>query len=805
MPAWSEAAWSELAWSELAWSEAAWAELAISGVTRCPTGSATGIDTGPLAEIGSSRASSLPMDDPADLTAPRAPRRPTTMTAHGDQRIDEWAWLRNRQDPAVLDHLRAEQAYTEMATSAQRPLQDRLFAEIRSRIVETDLSVPVAKDQWWYYQRTVEGLDYPLHCRAARDDQEAPPPAVAQGSAGQSGLPGEQVILDENRLVEVGGHLSVGDLVVSPDHRLLAFSIDTTGDERFALRVINIEPAARSEAASARPGAALPPAARPGMASAPAEPGLAAGALVALITGTSYGVAWADNRTLFYTRPDEANRPFQLWRHIVGQDPGRDVLIYQEDDERFHLGVSRTKDGTHVLLELHSKVTSEIWVLTTTTPLAEFSVVIPRRPGVEYTVEHLRKQFVILTNDGAENFRVMAMASADAGSSHPRWSEVVGGRQEARIDGIDVFDRHLVVYERFEADARIRVLTIPEDGDPFAGPLGPGRLIPCPDTPSTSWGGANPDPHSHTLRYEYSSLITPRSVYDLDMDTLQTTLRKQQQVLGNFDPDAYVSQRLWADAPDGTRVPVSVVRRSDTPLDGTAACLLYGYGAYEHSIDPMFSSIRLSLLDRGMVFAIGHVRGGGELGRHWYEQGKLQDKPNSMTDFVACADMLVERGIGAPDRLVARGGSAGGLLVGGAMNLAPQRFRAVVAEVPFVDCLTTMLDDTLPLTVIERDEWGDPEADPAIYRIMRAYSPYDNVRPVRYPDVLATAGLEDPRVGYWEPAKWVQRLRAAHPDNRVLLKVELQAGHGGPTGRYDAWRDEAFILAFVLASVSIDQ
>jgi oligopeptidase B len=329
--------------------------------------------------------------------------------------------------------------------------------------------------------------------------------------------------------------------------------------------------------------------------------------------------------------------------------------------------------------------------------------------------------------------------------------------------------------------------------------------VPCPDTPSTSWVGANPEFSATSLRYEYSSLVTPRSVLDVDMDTGDRVLRKRQQVLGDFSPERYTSERLWATADDGTRVPVSVVRRTTTPLDGSAPCLLYGYGAYEHSIDPVFSSIRLSLLDRGVVFAIAHVRGGGELGRHWYEDGKLAAKPNSFTDFVACARMLVGCGRADSRRLVARGGSAGGLLVGAAMNLAPDAFRAVVAEVPFVDCLTTMLDDSLPLTVIERDEWGDPEADPEIYRIMKGYSPYDNVHPGRYPDVLATAGLEDPRVGYWEPAKWVQRLRAADPANRVLLRVELQAGHGGPTGRYDAWRDEAFVLAFVLQAMGIER
>ncbi len=722
------------------------------------------------------------MHDNTEPRPPMAERRPKSLRAHGDTRIDDWAWLQDRDDPAVLAHLRAEQAYTDAMTATMRPLRDRLFEEIRSRIVETDLSVPVAKDAWWYYQRTVTGLDYPLHCRVPRSigpDRDTPPALSAVG-AGAPGHPDEQVLLDENALAGEAAYLAVGDLAVSPGHGRLAYSVDMTGDERFTLRV-----RALTAPDSDTPAADLPD----------------------VIDGTSYGIAWADDATVFYTRPDAANRPFQLWRHAVSTDSATDVLVYQEDDEHFHLGVSRTKDGCYVLLELHSKVTSEVRALHCADPTGTFTTVMPRRAGVEYTVEHHSGTFLVLTNDGAENFHVIALPSGTPGTGTGlhTWVEVVPERPGSRIDALDVMAGHLVLHERIDGSARIRVLPLPAGPDPFAEPLDDGWLVPCPDTPSTSWAGPNPELASTTLRYEYSSLVTPRSVFDLDVGTRQAVLRKRQEVLGGFDPSAYVSDRLWADASDGSRVPVSVVRRSDTPVDGTAPCLLYGYGAYEHSIDPVFSSIRLSLLDRGAVFAIAHVRGGGELGRRWYEEGKLAAKPTSFSDFVACADMLAASGWVDGSRLVARGGSAGGLLMGAVMNLAPQRFRAVVAEVPFVDCLTTMLDDTLPLTVIERDEWGDPVADPGIYAVMRAYSPYDNVRDVRYPDVLATAGLEDPRVGYWEPAKWVQRLRAAHPDNRVLLRVELQAGHGGPSGRYDAWRDEAFVLAFVLTEMGLDR
>jgi oligopeptidase B len=350
---------------------------------------------------------------------------------------------------------------------------------------------------------------------------------------------------------------------------------------------------------------------------------------------------------------------------------------------------------------------------------------------------------------------------------------------------------------------RIRVIALPRHAPRWDRELPEGYLVPCPETPSASWGGANPEFTGRRLRYEYSSLVTPRSVYDLDLDDGDAVLRKRQEVLGGYDPTLYATERRWATAPDGTKVPMSIVARADLPHDGSAPCLLYGYGSYEHSIDPVFSSLRLSLLDRGFVFAIAHVRGGGELGRRWYEEGKLLAKPNTFTDFVACARQLVEDRWTAPDRLVARGGSAGGLLMGAVANLAPELFRAMVAEVPFVDCLTTMLDETLPLTVIEWDEWGNPGADAEVYSVMKAYTPYENVRPGRYPHLLVTAGLEDPRVGYWEPAKWVQKLRAADPDGHVLFKVELDSGHGGPSGRYEAWRDEAFVVSFVLDAVGL--
>jgi len=696
--------------------------------------------------------------------APVAERRPVALEAHGDVRTDDWFWLRDKDDPAVIAHLEAENAYTEAVMAPTGALREALFAEMVARIEETDLSVPVRKGPWLYYGRTEEGRNYGIHCRRPADGPDD----------------AEQVLLDENVLAEGHDYFSLGNFSVSPDHRWLVYSTDTTGGERYTMRFRDLVTGAESDES---------------------------------IEDTSYGAAWAnDNATVFYVRVDDAMRPFQLWRHRVGADPASDTLVIEEPDDHFYLGVGRTKDDRYLLCGLDSKVTSEVRILDADDPDGAFTVFEPRSQGIEYSVDHDRGdpatgrpgRFLVVTNDGAEDFRLMAAADDAPGRDH--WTEVIPARPGVRLDAVDPFVRHLAVYEREDGGTRMRVVE---------HATGTSRPVDQPESPSTVWGEANPEYDSTVLRYGYTSLATPRSVYDLDLDSGGLTLRKRQPVLGGFDPARYRTERRWATAPDGTEVPLSLVYRPDLvddPVPGTdgAPCLLYGYGSYEASMDPTFSSLRLSLLDRGFVFAIAHVRGGGELGRHWYEEGKFAAKPNTFTDFVACARMLVDEGWTSPGRLVARGGSAGGLLMGAVANLAPELFRAVVAEVPFVDCLTTILDDTLPLTVLEWEEWGNPVEDASIYRVMKSYSPYDNVRstdddgrPVRYPDILATGGLTDPRVGFWEPAKWVARLRAANPENRVLLKTEMGAGHGGPSGRYDAWRDEAFVYAFVLDALGL--
>jgi len=686
----------------------------------------------------------MPADD---ASPPVAASHPTVLTVHGDSRSDEWYWLRKRENPAVVAHLEAENEYTKAALAHTGALQERLYDEIVSRILETDLSVPAAKGEWWYYGRTVEGLQYPIACRR-RGDPDGP----------------EQVMLDQNELAAGHEFFEVANHVVSPDASLLAYATDTDGSERYILHVRDL---------------------------------FRAEDLADEVPDTYYGLAWAaDNRTVFYVKVDDAMRPFQLWRHVLGSPCVEDVLVHQEDDDRFYLGVHLTKSERYLLLSLSSKVTTEVHYLGADNPTGRFRVVAPREQGVEYDVDHYAGEegdrFLIVTNaGGAENFKLVEAPVDEPGRDH--WSDVIPHRSDVKLDGIDVFAGHVVLFERAAGLRRLAVRRL-SDGET--------HVVEQPEPVYTVYPGANLEFDTGTLRFGYSSLVTPHSVYDYDMESRTRELKKRQPVLGGYDPDRYQTARLWATAPDGVQVPMSLVHLKDLPLDASAPALLYGYGSYEHSVEPVFSSLRLSLLDRGFVFAIAHVRGGGELGRRWYEDGKLLNKKNSFTDFVACAEHLVEQSYCSPQRLVIRGGSAGGLLMGATVNLRPDLFRGVVAEVPFVDVLTTICDETLPLTVMEWEEWGNPKTDRNVYSYMKSYSPYDNVTRAPYPAMFVTAGLNDPRVSYWEPAKWVQRLRSRTTgDAPVLLKTELGAGHMGPSGRYDAWRDEALVYAFVLDTV----
>jgi oligopeptidase B len=677
------------------------------------------------------------------LEPPRPQARPVDVGRHGRPRIDEYFWLRHKDDPEVIKHLEAENAYADEVLAHTKALEDRLYDEIIARIQETDLSVPAKDGGFWYYRRTEEGRQYPIYCR--RQSSEDGP---------------EEVVLDQNALAEGYDYLVVGVLAVSPDHRLLAYGVDTDGSERYTIRFRDLET-----------GAELPD----------------------VITGAYYGSAWAnDNRTFFYTTPDDAMRPWRMVRHVLGAPLDDDVILYQEDDERFFLSLGTTRSHRFVMVLLHSHMTTEVRFLPAHEPMSELHLLRARVHGVEYHADHQGERFVIVTNEDAENFKIVE-APLDEPTA---WRDLLSYDPAVRIADVDAFADHLVITERAGGTLRLRVLRV-SDGD--------AHVVEQSEEIGTVGVGENREYDTTVVRFGYTSLVTPQSVIDYDLNTRARELKKQEPVLGDFDPARYETTRLWATASDGTLVPISLVARRGLARDGTNPLLLYGYGSYEACIDPAFSSLRLSLLDRGVVFAIAHPRGGGEMGRRWYEDGKLLQKRNTFTDFVACAEHLVAEGWTAPARLVARGRSAGGLLAGAISNLAPELFAGVSAEVPFVDVVSTMLDETIPLTVPEWEEWGNPSDEPH-YDYMLSYSPYDNVEAKAYPRMYITGGLNDPRVAYWEPAKWAARLRDRKTDGHpVVLKTEMGAGHMGPAGRYDAWRKEAQVYAFVLDVVGITE
>ena len=693
-----------------------------------------------------------------DATPPKAKTVPSTRTRHGDEVVDDYAWLTDGKDPETIAYLEAENDYTTAMTDHLAELRERVFQEIKARTQETDLSVPSRKGDWWYYTRTVEGKQYGIQARAPYVQGEDTPPATENGAA----LPGEQVLLDQNEVAGDSEFFSLGTFDVSPDGRRLAYSTDHVGNERFVLRVKDLET-----------GEVLPDE----------------------IPDTFYGSAWSrDGSVLFYQTVDDAWRPHRVWRHVVGTSATDDVIVYQEDDERFWVGVDLTRSERFILIEAGSKITSEVRVLDANDPTGEPRLVAPRRQGVEYSVEHQGSRFLVLHNNGAEDFEL-----AETPANEPSaWTPLVPHRSDTRLLGVDAFAGHLVLSFRRDGLTGLRVLRDGED-----------RELAFPEPIYTVGPAGNPEYDTGSFRLGYTSLVTPSSVYDVDVATGELTLRKQQPVLPDaagraFDPAHYEQHRDWAVAEDGTRVPISIVARVGTPRDGSAPLVLYGYGSYESSMDPWFSISRLSLLDRGVVFAVAHVRGGGEMGRHWYDQGKLLHKRNTFTDFVASARHVVEAGWTSASRLVARGASAGGLLMGAVANLAPDAFRAIVAQVPFVDPLNSILDPSLPLTVIEWEEWGNPVESPEVYHYMKSYSPYENVAPTAYPAILAMTSLHDTRVLFHEPAKWVARLRAAAPSELpLLLKTEMSAGHGGRSGRYDAWHEEAFVVGWVLDQVGL--
>jgi oligopeptidase B len=695
-------------------------------------------------------------------TPPVAKRVATRREHHGDVFVDPYEWLRDKENPEVIAYLEAENEFVDQQTAHLEPLRQRIFDEIKARTKETDLSVPTRRGDWWYYARTFEGKQYRVQCRCpVSNPDDWDPPTLDENTE----VPGEQVLLDSN--VEAEGHdfFALGAALVSLDANLLAYSVDTVGDERYTLRFKDLRTGERY----------------------PDE-----------IADIAAGVTWAaDNRTVYYLTLDAAHRPDKVWRYRLGSGEASE-LVYHEADERFWLGAGLTRSEAYVLIAAGSAITSEFRYADSADPNAQFTVVLPRREGVEYSVEHAvvggQDRFLILHNDGAVNFTL-----AEAPVTDPiQQRTLIPHRDDVRLEGVDAFASHLVVSYRRAALPRIQLWPLGSDG----GYGDPEEIAFDSDLMSSGLGG-NPNWDSPKLRIGAGSLITPSRVYDIDLVSGERTLLREQPVLGDYRAEDYVERREWAQADDGTRIPVSIVHRAD--VEFPAPTLLYGYGAYEICTDPSFSVARLSLLDRGMAFVIAHVRGGGEMGRLWYEHGKLLEKKNTFTDFVAVAMHLVESGRTRPQELVALGGSAGGLLMGAVANLAPDLFAGILAQVPFVDPLTTILDPSLPLTVTEWDEWGNPLSDGDVYSYMKTYSPYENVKSKSYPAILAMTSINDTRVYYVEPAKWVAALRHSNPDgNPVLLKTQMAAGHGGVSGRYRAWTETAFQYAWLLAAANCD-
>ncbi|MCU1509892.1 MAG: ptrB [Glaciihabitans sp.] len=699
------------------------------------------------------------------LQPPVASRQPVLRTHHGDTVTDNYEWMRNKSDPVVIAHLEAENAYTDQETADLEVLTEQIFEEITAHTLETDLSVPVREGGWWYYSRTVEGRQYGIRCRvpAAGTDDWVPPVVDRDLVAGIStdGMH-EQVLLDSNAEAEGHDFFSLGGFDVSGDGRRLLYAVDVVGDERYTLRIRDLDT-----------GSDLPD-------------------VIENISGAA--VFDATGGFIFYTTVDDAWRPDTVWRHRVGTSSAEDVEVFTEPDERYWVGVGLTRSRRFLVIDAGSKITSESWILDTADPEGEFRVVWPRKQGVEYSVEHAvidgDDRILIVHNDGALDFELVDVAAADPAGDRRR---LVPHSPGTRLEAVEAFATFLALEYRREALPRLAVATL--DGSPIAF-----TELQFTEELFSVGISANPEWNQPSLRFGYTSFVTPSTVNSYDVGSGVITQLKQQPVLG-FTPSLYTQRREWATAADGTRVPISLYYRADLLVAGEPSPLvLYGYGSYETSIDPSFSIPRLSLLNRGVVQAVAHVRGGGELGRDWYERGKMLTKPNSFSDFVDCARFLTESGLTSPGQLVAQGGSAGGLLMGAVANLAPELFAGILAVVPFVDPLTSILDPSLPLTVVEWDEWGDPLHDPEIYALMKSYSPYENVREARYPQILAETSLNDTRVLYVEPAKWVARLREVGAP--VLLRTEMSAGHGGVSGRYESWRKTAFDYAWVLRALA---
>lgn len=673
---------------------------------------------------------------------PKAKREVKTTEMHGKKLLDPYFWLRNKESKEVTRYLNEENRYTETIMKNSKTLQKNLFEEMKSRIKETDLSVPEKIDQYMYYSRTEEGKQYPIHCRKRVEENAA-----------------EEIIFDENKYAADKPYFAVGTLKISPDHNIIAYSVDTSGAEKFELHFLNL------------------------------ETGIEFSETIASVT---YGAAWAeDNKTVFYTLMDETGRADRIMRHKLGTSVEEDRLVYQEMDGQFWTGVGKTRDRKFLIISSSSSTSSEVRFLDSLKPDEEFKIFSKRKMAVEYSLIHQGKDFYIYTNENAVNFKIMK--TLDSKIEPENWQEFIEHRSDVLIDDFDAFENHLVISEREQGLQKIRYYDLKTRKF---------KAINFDEAVYSVNLDANSDYKTSIVRYRYTSLTTPESIYDFNLQTGVAELKKQYEVLGSFKSSDYTSERIFAISKDGTKVPISLAHRKDQKK-GIAPLYLTSYGSYGSSFDPYFSSIRLSLLDRGFTYAIAHIRGGQEMGRPWYDNGKLLKKKNTFYDFIACAEHLEAKGYTDNQHLVINGGSAGGLLMGAVANMKPELFKIVIADVPFVDVINTMSDPSLPLVREEYEEWGNP-ADKEYFEYMLSYSPYDNVAAQNYPTMLVTAGLNDPRVSYWEPAKFVAKLRATKTNNNpLLLKTNMDAGHAGASGRYDFLKEIAFEYAFILKFLNI--
>jgi oligopeptidase B len=681
------------------------------------------------------------------------------MQLHGHTLVDDYAWLRNKQSPEVTAYLEAENTYTAAVMEPAASLTDTLYAEMLSHIQQTDVSVPYRKDNFYYYSRIVEGQQYPIMCRIpASDDKNSLPPMPPKNS-----FPNEEILLDVNMLAKGQAFMSIGMSTISDDGNLLAYTTDNTGFRQYTLAIKDLRSGKTIEAIAERVGS----------------------------------VAWAaDNQTLFYTVEDEeTKRQYQLYRHRADGADTKDVLVYEDADERFNVGMGRTRDGAYLLLESSSHTTSEQWFLPADTPVGSFHCIEPRRDNIEYYADHREGMFYIRVNDTGRNFRLVTTLVANCGKEN--WTEILPHRAEIMLEDFDLFRDFNVICERVQGLPHMRVFDL-------TGKRPPQEIV-FPEPAYRAAPDINHEFDTKTFRYNYQSLITPASIYQYDVSTAESLLLKQVEVPGGFDRSLYASERVFATTADGTQVPVSLVYRKDRFISGTNPLYVYGYGSYGYSLPIGFSSNRLSLLDRGLVLAYAHIRGGGEMGKPWHDAGRMMEKHNTFTDFIHAIEYLLAQGYAAAGKVAIEGGSAGGLLMGAVVNRRPDLFHVVLSHVPFVDVMNTMLDASLPLTVPEYEEWGNPN-EKAAFEYMLSYSPYDNLRATHYPAMLMKTSLNDSQVMYWEPAKYVAKLRTLkQSDTLLLLHTNMAAGHGGASGRYDYLKEIAFDYAFLLWQLGVEE